>query len=1071
VHDPADDSVTREPIRGASAMLVQNMNNSTSIPDGTTFRTFEVEELMSLHAALRAAGTPVPLGALLGYALSQAVGDVPSLLDQYVYDGRPYRIRNTRVNLAIAVDVEAAGGRRGILAPVITDAGARTLPEFVTEYVRLVEAARTRRLQPADLRGANLMFSSTAKFGSTGGVPRLPPGPAVIVSAGAIGYPPGLSSLAGSLPIARILTLSCTYDHRVVQGADSGAFLSAVERHLTAELDAREVIDAFALGSRSRSVRVVNLDRVEPTKREDYWRLLDPLLVPADAAGAVGTVLVESAHADPATQRWCSAEASTATPDDEARCQASRLLSQADAFERYLQKQFIGEKTLSIEGIDASLIAVTEIAALAASLACEQVVIGMAHRGRLNVMAHVLNWSYGRILKEFEQEPAADTIGMGDVRQHLGGTGVFKSYTGDEISVRLEPNPSHLEFVTAVALGSARAEQEACRRRAGLTIGEAQRRVVPVMLHGDAAFTGQGVVAECLNMRSLPAYDVGGTIHIVQDNQLGFTATANELRSTRWPSDIVKGYGAPILHVNADDIDAAICAARLATRLRSEERCDVVIHLVGYRRLGHNEGDEPRYTQPKMYELIDHVEPVYKSYHARLAAEGKVAPGADEDVWRATQAQLADARSGVAAIAAVRDGRYPRPVDFPPPGTGSAESLDVPYLERLLDELETVPTGFSAHRKYVTQLERRRAGRSQSRLVDWAEAEALAFATLADAGHDVRLTGQDVERGTFSQRHAVLHDVTTGARHQRWGAASHGGHIDVFNSPLTEMATLAFEYGMSRTDPDRIVAWEAQFGDFANGAQVIIDQFICAGATKWGMPCRLAMLLPHGYEGAGPEHSSARIERFLDLCADNNMMVAQATTAGQYFALLRQHARSALPRPAVIFTPKSLLRSPAAQTPIGELARDAFCPLIMEALPGGDRASTRLVLCSGKVCYELRAELSRAARGDVTLARVERFYPFPDEELAGLLSRHPEVREVVWAQEEPVNMGAWRFVSLHLLERDLLGGRSLGYVARPASASPAEGYRADHTRNQTRIVTEACTVGSADGWLIRPRAN
>ncbi len=1062
MHNPTDHGVTREPIRGASSVLVQNMNDSTSIPFGTTFRTFEVEELMSLHAALGDAGTPVPLVALLGYALCRAACDVPSLLDQYAYDGRPYRIRNARVNLAVAVDVEAAGGRRAILAPVITDAGARTLPDFVVEYLRLIEAARARRLEPADLRGANLMFSSTAKFGSTGGVPRLPPGPAVIVSAGAVGYPPGFSNLAGSLPIARIITLSCTYDHRVVQGADSGAFLAAVERHLTTEIDAQAAIDAFVQGNRSRPIRVVSLDRVEQAKHDDYWRRLDPLSAQADAAGVV---LVESAHCDPAAQQWYRAAARTISPEDDARCQASRVLSQSDAFEQYLQKQFVGEKTLSIEGIDASLIAVTEIAALAARLGCEQVVIGMAHRGRLNVMAHVLNWSYGRILKEFEHQPPAGTAGIGDVRQHLGGTGVFKSYGGDEISVRLEPNPSHLEFVTAVALGSARAEQEARQRRGGLTIDEARRRVVPVMLHGDAAFTGQGVVAECLNLRSLPAYDVAGTIHIIQDNQLGFTATADELRSTRWPSDIVKGYGAPILHVNADDIDAAICAARLAMRFRDERRCDVVIHIVGYRRLGHNEGDEPRYTQPKMYELIDGMAPVYKSYHARLSAEGKVAPGADEDVWRTTQAQLADARRGVSAVADVRDDRPLLPVDAAPAETGSGQSLDVAYLDRLLDELETLPAGFTASRKYVAQVERRRTARQRSRLVDWPQAEALAFATLADAGQDVRLTGQDVERGTFSQRHAVLHDITTGARHRRWSESSRGGYIDVFNSPLSEMATLGFEYGMSRTDPDRVVAWEAQFGDFANGAQVIIDQFISAGATKWDMPCRLAMLLPHGYEGAGPEHSSARIERFLDLCADQNMAVVQPTTAGQYFAVLRQHARSAVPRPTVVFTPKSLLRSPAAQTSIDELARDTFRPLIASPRPD---PCTRLVLCSGKIYYELRAELDRSARADVALARVERLYPFPDEELAELLVRLPGLREVIWAQEEPANMGPWRFVSLRLLERDLLGGRPLGYVGRAASSSPAEGYQADHVRNQSRIVAAACASGSADGWLIRP---
>ncbi len=1055
-------------LRGPAASLARNMVDSLSVPTATTFRTFAVEDLLLWREAEVRRGKDLPLTAVIAFAIAQVAGtDVPAILNQYHEDGDgPSRRTLGVVNLGIAVDLQRRDGSRSVVVPVVKDAASLSFGEFVVEYRRLVDAVRNAALAVDDLQGANLLMTSTGKFGSTAGVPRLPAGPAAIIAVSSIMHPPGLSRLAESLPIDRILTLTSTYDHRVVQGADSGNFLGHVERRLASE-EFRAAIAAAAApvpvhadheAASTRTVAVVDIDALPPSDAAQAWAQLNPL---SGSHSRTPRVLLEARHLTAPRREWWIKRTALEQPAvDGPTCRwAGRLLCRADAFERYLQKQFLGQKTLSLEGIDSSLLAVAELAELAAEDSATDVVIGMAHRGRLNVMAHVLGWPYERILNEFESSATAGPQSTGDVRQHLGGTGTYLARSGHRVGVRLEQNPSHLEFVTPVALGAVRALQDAHADAAAPGEPGVRRAVVPVLLHGDAAFTGQGVVAETLNLAGLDAYNVGGAVHIVQDNQLGYTATARELRSTRWPSDLAKGFDVPVLHVNAEDVEAVLIACRLAASYRREVGADIVLHLVGYRRLGHNETDEPRYTQPDMYNIIDARKRLYESYAEELAAAGLLDPGEMERVWAETTDRLNAARESAAGF----DGRDDMTVA--PAIAPYRTNLSQAALAELADRLDQVPSGVSAHRKLVRQFDRRRKAFAETESVEWAQAEALALVTIADSGVRVRLTGEDTERGTFSHRHAVLHDPVTGAGFPRLAAAT-AGTMTVANSPLTETATIGYEYGLSRTAPHALVLWEAQFGDFVNVAQVMIDNFIAAGAQKWGRAARLTLLLPHGYEGSGPEHSSARLERFLQLGAGANLRVAQPTTAAQYFALLRDQAFTSTPAPLVVMTPKSLLRLPAAQSSLASLAADTFHPILWDDRPG-PLPVRRLVLCSGRVYYDLQAALDSAlghARDQIALARVEQLHPFPLDEVTEHVAAMAELEEIVWVQDEPKNMGAWRHTMAALLESGRLD-LPLGYLGRPEQASPAEGYGLDHTRNQQRVLQAALELGTADTWL------
>jgi 2-oxoglutarate dehydrogenase E1 component len=726
-----------------------------------------------------------------------------------------------------------------------------------------------------------------------------------------------------------------------------------------------------------------------------------------------------------------------------------------DTLERFLHKAYLGQKRFSIEGLDMTVPMLDFTIELAATHGTRKAIIGMAHRGRLNVLAHVVNVPYETILAEFEggkreetHETEGGTAGTGDVKYHHGAEGVYKTAIGKDVAVTLSPNPSHLESVNPVVEGRTRADQTDRQTPAATHDWNV---ALPVLLHGDAAFAGQGVVAETFNLARLRGYTTGGTIHLILNNQIGFTTEPQDARSTDYSSDLAKGFDAPIVHVNADDPEACLAAVRLAMLYREKFHGDVVIDLVGYRRYGHNEADEPAYTQPTMYERIKQTPSVREKYAAQLVKEGIVDSGAAQADADAAYQRLSAVQQAVKSGQRAEEPQRITRESAPEPAT--AVRGDV--LKKLNGELLAVPDGFAVHPKLLRQLERRRDSLTSSEGIEWAHAEALAFASLLVDGIPIRLTGQDTERGTFSQRHLVLHDIHTGNRYapiQHLPDAKRP--FELYNSPLSEYACLGFEYGYAVEAQNALVLWEAQFGDFANGAEVIIDQFLIAGLAKWGETSRLTLLLPHGYEGQGPEHSSARLERFLALGAEGNIRVANCTTPAQFFHLLRRQALHSEIRPLVVMTPKSLLRLPAAASQLDDLVLGKFRTVLWDRDRTWPEKVTRLLLCSGKIYYDIIASPRRAETPHVKIGRVELLYPFPGAEIGEYARRYPNLKEVVWVQEEPRNMGARKFVMPKV--RDVLPqGVTLLDVSRPERSSPAEGYPAAHKVEQERIVAAA----------------
>jgi 2-oxoglutarate dehydrogenase E1 component len=739
----------------------------------------------------------------------------------------------------------------------------------------------------------------------------------------------------------------------------------------------------------------------------------------------------------------------------EERLKLLELISKTEGLEQYLRRAFLGQKQFSLEGLDAMVPMLDEAVEIAAAAGAHEVVIGMAHRGRLNVLAHTIGRPYETILREFEGERTIEAVvvtdegGTGDVKYHLSATGTRATPSG-EVTVTLAPNPSHLEAVDPVIEGWTRGEQTDRSQAAGIHDPSV---ALAILIHGDASFAGQGVVAETLNLSNLDGYTTGGTLHLIANNQVGFTTDPNEGRSTRYSSDLAKGFDIPIVHVNADDPEAAVAAIRLALAYRQEFGHDIVVDLVGYRRFGHNEQDEAAYTQPLMVAQIAEQPTVRERYAARLVEESVVTAEEAETVFRQTQAELKAAherlKASFAAPPRAREGRIPADT-----GEAVVTAVSAARLRELNEQLLRVPEGFVPNEKLLKQLDRRRETLGEGVGVDWGQAEALAFASLLTEGIPIRLSGQDTERGTFSHRHAVLHDQRTGETYapiQNLPDAT--AAMEIYNSPLSEYACLGFEYGYAVAAPDALVLWEAQFGDFVNGAQIVVDQFLVAGLSKWGQTCRLTLLLPHGYEGNGPEHSSAKLERFLQLAAQENIRVANCTTAAQYFHLLRRQALDATARPLVVMTPKGLLRLKQAASTLGDLAEGRFQPLLDD--PDADRDSvTRLVLCSGKIYYDIVGHEERARATSVAVARLEQLYPFPVGAAAELTASYPNLRELVWAQEEPQNMGAYRSIR-HRLEGAVPEEVTVRYVGRPWRASPSEGYPTAHRIEQDRIVRDA----------------
>lgn len=1133
------------PITGPAARLVSNMNDSRSIPTATSFRELPVSLLESrrreLNSALRAAGRAekVSFTHLIGYAIARAGQRLPAMTAAYLeVDGAPYRIETGAVNLGIAVDVERKDGSRGLVVPVIRDAQARTFAEFHAIYESLVEKARGNKLLPDAFAGATMTLTNPGGLGTVASVPRLMPGQGCIIAVGAITYPAAFADLSDDrlreLGIAKVMTATSTYDHRVIQGAESGEFLRTLDNLLQG--DDRFYEDAFASlgltaqaapavpdGAAQRAIRPATSPvregqadlyhvaaamalvkahrthghlaaRLDPLGSEPIGDpALDPtplgltpesmvaipkavlrISTPGDSLAEAlprlheaycGTMAYELEHISNHGERvWFRQMIETGEHRKPLSAEDQGWLYQrlveVEAFERFLHKAYLGQKRFSIEGVDMLVPMLDMLVELASQQGARDVVIGMAHRGRLNVLAHTVGRPYESIFAEFEgaRHAKGDAItpedGTGDVKYHHGAEGAYRTRADKVVKVTLSPNPSHLEFVGPVVDGRARAEQTT---RKGREPHQDPSTAVPVIIHGDAAFIGQGVVSETLNLGALKGYRTGGTIHIITNNQVGFTTDMIDSRSTRHASDLAKGFDIPIIHVNADDAEACLAAVRLSLMYREKFHEDVLIDLVGYRRHGHNEGDEPAYTQPRMYERIRSLPTVRQQYADLLASRGVMTAEASAQAYEAGYQRLVDLQQAFkASMGAARPADTERRVSDRSSGIEVETAVPEELLRALNEQLLALPEGFSANQKLMKQLERRRTVLGPEGGIEWAHAEALALASLLVEGVPIRLTGQDTERGTFSQRHLVLHDSETGAKYAPIrNLAGAQATLELHNSPLSELATLGFEYGYSAAAPETLVLWEAQFGDFVNGAQIIVDQFIVSGLSKWGLTTRLTLLLPHGYEGQGPEHSSARLERFLQLCAEGNIRVANPTTPAQFFHLLRRQAKRSRQRPLVIMTPKSLLRLPQATSKLADLHTGRFQAVLDDPIAAQHRDQVRrAVLCSGKVFYELQGGLAGADRSRTAVVRLEQLYSFPEEELVALFRSYPSLSEVVWAQEEPRNMGAWSYVEPRL--RALLpAGTSLRYVGRPERASPAEGYPAAHTAEQKRIVEEA----------------
>ncbi len=1148
-----------KPLRGPAAMLASAMNESRAVPTATSFRTVAVDTLdakrKALNGVLKDRGVKVSFTHLIAWAIVQAAKDWPVMARTYEErDGKPFAVEGGPVNLGIAVDVERKDGSHSLMVPAIKGANGLGFADFHSYYEDLIAKTRENKLSPDDFQGTNISLTNPGGIGTVASVPRLMSGQSAIVATGSIAYPPEWSHAPPDrirqLGVSKVMTLTSTYDHRVIQGAESGAFLRRIEQLLQGEdgfyeaiaadldidprpiaaahpasasapplgmaaptagtgavdeelLQAVQAATSLLKGYRTHGHLAARLDPLgsepqgDPSIQPENLNLTPDLMarIPASILhiGVPGETLLEALprlretycgtmayqfeHLSSHQQRfWLREMIETgahrkALSDDERRRLLDSLI-EVFQFERFLERTYLGQKMFSIEGLDVVVPMLDELVTLAYRDGAEEVVFGMAHRGRLSVLAHNLDRPVEAILAEFEGDKRIEAVkavaaiphgGTGDVKYHYGHQGTYESSEGERISIRLYPNPSHLEFVDPVVTGGARFLQSDID---GPTLTHDPKRAVPVLLHGDAAFPAQGVVAETLNLQSLRGYSTGGTVHIVQNNQVGFTTDPDEARSTPYAADMAKGFNVPIVHVNADDPEACSAAVRLAMAYRERWGRDIVIDVIGYRRFGHNETDEPAYTQPLMAAKIKAHPPVSEIYAEKLAAEGVVSA---EDVERASSERREEMSAALKGLREKMEaGEYEDPT-VTTTGTGELDRTASPpvdtavpaeQLRSLNQALLKVPESFTIHRKLRRPLSRRLEAIEEGG-IDFGHAEALAFASLLTEGVHTRLTGQDTERGTFSHRHLVLHDENTGLEYcpmQNLEGAT--APFELHNSPLSEVACLGFEYGYSAATPSALVLWEAQFGDFANAGQVIIDSFIASGEAKWGQTSRLTLLLPHGYEGSGPEHSSARIERFLALGAEGNIRIANPSTAAQYFHLLRRQALIRKPRPLIVFSPKGLLRLDRAAASLQELT-DGHFHFILDDPAAADRREKveRLVLCTGKVYFDIDASDRRAAAENVAIARVELLYPFARQQLAELIASYPNLKEIVWAQEEPRNMGGWKVMSRRFPDV-LPEGVELGYVGRPTRASPGEGYSAAHIREQERIVLTALTPGA-----------
>ena len=1113
-----------ERLRGPAARVVTNMEASLEVPTATSVRTIPAKLLMDNRVVMnnhlaRTRGGKVSFTHLIGYAIVEALAEYPAMNVSYTeQDGKPAVMTPPTITFGLAIDLAKDDGQRQLLVPNIKDAGEMDFAQFWEAYEALVRHARAGALQASDFAGTTITLTNPGTIGTVHSVPRLMQGQGAIIGVGAMDYP---AEYQGSSPetiarlgISKVLTLTSTYDHRVIQGAQSGEFLALVhkkllgldgfydrvfvalrvpyepvrwvadaatdeETELAKPARIAELIHAYRsrghlmadvdpLSSRPRKhpdldvqthgLTLWDLDRVYSTggfAGQQRWKMRDVLGRLRDAY--CRTMGVEYMHIADRAQRAFFQERlehGYVKPSREEHLRILGRLNAAEAFEAFLQTKYVGQKRFSLEGGESLIPLLDAVLSSAARTGIHEVCIGMAHRGRLNVLANLAGKSYSQIFSEFDGTAVPGSVqGSGDVKYHLGTEGVFTADTGETTQVYLAANPSHLEAVNPVLEGIVRAKLD----QLGADPATDGYPVLPVLIHGDAAFAGQGIVQETLNLAQLRGYKTGGTVHVIINNQVGFTTGPQDSRSTRYATDIAKGYQIPILHVNGDDPEACVRAARLAFEYREAFNRDVIVDMVCYRRRGHNEGDDPSMTQPRMYDLIEAKRSVRHLYTEALIRRGDITTDEAEQMSQDYLAQLER------VFLETREG-------FKTPDTETIAGLELPasqssdagmmvgwktavslsQLQRIGTAHTRPPAGFHVHPKLEKLLERREAMTREGG-IDWGYGELLAFGTLLQEGVPIRVAGQDARRGTFVQRHAVFHDRSTGAE---WTPLAYlsadQARLAIYDSPLSEYACLGFEYGYSVERPDALVLWEAQFGDFVNGAQTIIDEFVSSAEQKWGQRSSVVMLLPHGYEGQGPDHSSARVERFMQLAAEENMVIAMPSTPASYFHLLRRQAYDRPRKPLVVFTPKSMLRLKAAASNVEDFTTDTFRPVIADATVDPSLVK-RVLLCAGKVYYDLIAQREKSGDTSTAIVRLEQLYPIDADQLTEALAPYNDA-EVVWVQEEPLNQGAWSRMSLALPR---LLGMTVGVVARAAAASPASGLASVHHDEQVDLVTRA----------------
>ncbi|HEY3102904.1 MAG TPA: multifunctional oxoglutarate decarboxylase/oxoglutarate dehydrogenase thiamine pyrophosphate-binding subunit/dihydrolipoyllysine-residue succinyltransferase subunit [Pyrinomonadaceae bacterium] len=1147
------------PIRGAALKIVENMEASLAVPTATSQRRIPVKLLeenrliINRHLQDNDRGK-ASFTHLIAFALLRALEQFPQMNDGFeVVDDQPVRVKRESVNLGIAIDLEKKDGTRTLLVPNIKSANALGFSDFLRAYDDVVTRTREGKLQVPDFQGTTISLTNPGTLGTVASTPRLMPGQSLIIATGAIEYPAEYQSIAPAilpqLGISKAITISSTYDHRIIQGAESGAFLARVHElllgkekfydnifadlgiahaplrwnvdrnplffggdqmheqsvrqarvmelinayrvrgHLIADIDPLHALPLLyhpELDIETYGLTIWDLDRLfisgglGGTETATLREILD--IVQHAYCGKVGTEYrhIQSKEEKLWLREQIRREFVHPDPiDAEVKKRILWKLISAEQFEKFLNTKFLGQKRFSIEGCETIIPLLDQLIERAGDLGIEQITMGMAHRGRLNVLANVIGHFCERIFTSFEGSvhpsfPADE----GDVKYHQGAEGERETASGKKVDLRLSPNPSHLEAVDPVVEGMTRGTQDTMMDHAENSREDVMNRALPLLLHGDAAFAGQGIVMETLQLAQLRGYRTGGTIHIIINNQIGFTTSPESGRSSIYSTDVARMTQLPIFHINGDDPEAAYRTMRIALDYRQKYHKDVVLDVVGFRRLGHNETDEPSYTQPLMYQRVKEHPGVRTVYAKRLIKEGVIDEAGVNQLIEERIRRYEDALARAKKVAAEQKSLGVTPEPDIPELDGS-EVIQTPVtadeVKQIAHQISVVPEGFNLNPKMVSQLARRAKMGEGTLPIDWAFAEAIAFGSLALEGAHVRLSGQDSGRGTFSQRHAVLYDTQTG---QAWSplaelrAENSHGRFEVFDSSLSEAGVLGFEYGYSVIAADALVMWEAQFGDFNNVAQSIIDQYVTASEDKWKQTSRLTMLLPHGYEGQGPEHSSARLERFLQLCAANNLCVAYPSTPAQYFHLLRRQIRKGFERPLILMTPKSLLRLPAAASALDQLTTGGFQPLIDDAEVADPNSVKRIVLCSGKVFYDL-AEGRKKLRSDdasddqrgssptvregldrVAIIRIEQFYPFPLTAVQNLIAKYPNATELVWCQEEPKNMGAWTFMEGKF--EDLVpGGDRLRYIGRAESPSPATGNYSVHVQEQQRLVNEA----------------